>query len=75
MTMRKRRKSPERSAERRKCSTLLGYTAAELRPSAPGAEITEGGLLNDIVTEKKLRAVTGDRSKIATGKNRKIRQI
>lgn len=32
----------------------FGETAAELRPSAPGAEIMEGKLLNGIITEKKL---------------------
>ena len=35
----------------------LGKTAEHLRPSAPGAVIAEGGMLNAPVTEDKLRAV------------------
>ncbi len=36
----------------------FGDTVAELRPSAPDAQIVEGGLLNGIITEKKLESVT-----------------
>lgn len=35
----------------------FGNTLAELQPSAPSAEFTEGKLLNGIITERKLAAV------------------
>ena len=35
-------------------SSGFGSTAAELRPSAPGAEIVEGAVLSGLITERKL---------------------
>lgn len=44
-------------------SSGFGNTAAELRPSAPGAEITESRVLSGVLTDAKLRALADELGK------------
>ena len=44
-------------------SSGFGNTAAELRPSAPGAEITESRVLSGVITDAKIRALADELGK------------
>lgn len=44
-------------------SSGFGNTAAELRPSAPGAEIVEAKVLSGIITDAKINALSDDAPK------------
>ena len=44
-------------------SSDFGNTAAELRPSAPGAEITESRVLSGVLTDAKIRALAEELGK------------